>query len=180
MTLSCRAHYSSIYNEGKSYHLITIIHFRFEFFQLAIAAKRIRNSGVVVVSDMMNNQTSELIITANNSSELEQIDDCPWLEDYRSRYSPLIERWKVCGFFRDRDLEDINCYWLQFEPAPMLNHAVLAVLYSLMLLTGCLANAITVYILARYSSSSHLIASILPMLPSIYLHVRDDQKNRSS
>ena len=102
---------------------------------------------------MMNNQ-SEYIENSNGTyvggSEIEAWDICPWLEDYRSNHSSLIERWKLGGFFQDQDLIDINCHWLQFDPPPLLNHIVLIVLLSTILLTGCVANGITVYILARY------------------------------
>jgi hypothetical protein len=77
--------------------------------------------------------------------------NCPWLAEYQLRHSAIIERWKLCGFFEDDDFLDINCHWLQFEPAPLVNHLLLVCIFVFMLLTGCLSNIIVIYIFARYN-----------------------------
>jgi hypothetical protein len=74
---------------------------------------------------------------------------CPWLGEYRLRHSAIIERWKLCGFFEDDDLLDINCHWLQFEPVPLVYHLLLVCIFIFILLTGCLSNIIVIYILGR-------------------------------
>ncbi|EFX70796.1 hypothetical protein DAPPUDRAFT_346935 [Daphnia pulex] len=79
--------------------------------------------------------------------------NCPWLAEYQLRHSAIIERWKLCGFFEDDDFLDINCHWLQFEPAPLVNHLLLVCIFVFILLTGCLCNIIVIYI---FASSRHL------------------------
>lgn len=82
------------------------------------------------------------------------------IAEYRSRHSALVERWKLCGFFQDDDFLDINCHWLQFEPAPLVNHLVLFCIFVVILLVGCLCNAVAAYVLARYVASSRLCRPI--------------------
>lgn len=73
---------------------------------------------------------------------------CPWRETFRTRQAALIDRWKDGGLFADGDLDDINCYWLQFEPAPLVNHLALAFLFFVVSLVGGLANTLAIYILS--------------------------------
>lgn len=74
---------------------------------------------------------------------------CPWLVGFQFQYSSLIERWKLNGFFQEEDFLDINCHWLQFEPAPLVKHLILVCIFFLILVIGCFCNAVVVYILAR-------------------------------
>lgn len=75
-------------------------------------------------------------------------DECPWRDDYRARHADLIQQWKTNGIFSDGDLDDVNCYWLQFEPAPLLNHLILAFVIFVVSVIGCFSNALVVYILS--------------------------------
>ena len=91
-------------------------------------------------------------VTCSNCSEASSNGTdatCSWLAQYRSRHSDLIQRWKLNGFFDDDDFLDINCWWLQFEPAPLANHLILICIFIIILLVGCFCNALTLYILAR-------------------------------
>jgi len=84
----------------------------------------------------------------NGSLENAEGVNCPWREEYRSRQSDLIRRWKTVGIFIDEDLDDINCYWLKFEPAPLIAHLGLVILFLIVFLVGCSSNALVVYILS--------------------------------
>ena len=86
----------------------------------------------------ITNDSNEMI--ANSSSR------CPWLQDYLTREANLISRWKEAGLFVEADLDDINCYWLQFEPAPVIYHMVLAVLFLVIFFVGSVSNALVIYI----------------------------------
>lgn len=92
---------------------------------------------------------SSMFIEQSEINKSLELSSCPWLANYRFQQSALIERWKLCGFFQDQDFLDINCHWLQFEPAPLVNHLILVCIFILILLIGCLCNVIAVYILAR-------------------------------
>ncbi len=93
----------------------------------------------VIVNRMVGitNDSDEMI--ANSSR-------CPWLQDYISREANLISRWKEAGLFVEADLDDINCYWLQFEPAPVIYHMVLAVLFLVIFFVGSVSNGIVIFI----------------------------------
>ena len=83
------------------------------------------------------NQSGEIILDTFN---------CPWREDYLSREAILISRWKEAGLFVETDLNDINCYWLKFEPAPVIYHMVLAVLFLVIFFVGSVSNGIVIFI----------------------------------
>lgn len=72
---------------------------------------------------------------------------CPWRDQFRKKESALIERWKIGGLFVDTDLEDINCYWLQFEPVPLPSHIILAFIFFAIFAVGSLSNALVIYIM---------------------------------
>ncbi len=83
------------------------------------------------------NQSYEIIIDTVN---------CPWRQNYLSRDANLISRWKEAGFFVETDLNDINCYWLKFEPAPVIYHMALAVLFLVIFFVGSVSNGIVIFI----------------------------------
>lgn len=91
-----------------------------------------------------NNNISYSTMAANISSN----SSCPWLEVFRDRESALIERWKKGGVFVDSDLEDINCYWFQFDPVPLTSHLILAFLFFAVSGVGSATNALVFYIMA--------------------------------
>jgi len=83
------------------------------------------------------NQSYEIIIDTVN---------CPWRQNYLSREANLISRWKEAGLFVETDLNDINCYWLKFEPAPVIYHMALAVLFLVIFFVGSVSNGIVIFI----------------------------------
>jgi len=73
---------------------------------------------------------------------------CPWREEFRKKEAALIERWKAGGVFNDSYLEEINCYWFQFDPAPIISHLLLGLLLFLVFAIGTVSNALVVYIMS--------------------------------
>ncbi len=84
----------------------------------------------------------------NVSSTIDPSYGCPWTKEFRERESALIKRWKENGIFVDEDFKDINCYWLQFDPAPFSHHLILALIFFIISTVGCTCNAMVVYLLA--------------------------------
>lgn len=79
------------------------------------------------------------------------------MNKFYSHYIALFQRncmWsgstlsKDGGIFVDSELNDINCYWLQFEPAPLMNHLVLALIFFLVFVIGFSSNTLVLYIMA--------------------------------
>jgi len=85
----------------------------------------------------LTNQSNEIILDSVN---------CPWRQDYLSREANLISHWKEAGLFVETDLNDINCYWLKFEPAPVIYHMALAVLFLLIFFVGSVSNGFVIFI----------------------------------
>ncbi len=73
---------------------------------------------------------------------------CSWREEFRLKNSILIQHWRTVGFFVDSELDDINCYWFQFEVAPVINHLILGIIFLIIFVIGTLANALVVYIMS--------------------------------
>ena len=46
-------------------------------------------------------------------------------------------------------MEDINCYWLQFDLPPMANHLLLALVFFILFVGGASSNSLVIYILAK-------------------------------
>jgi len=97
----------------------------------------------------MVNIEEKLISLTNQSSEI-ILDNskCPWRQDYLSREAILISHWKESGLFVETDLNDINCYWLKFEPAPVIYHMVLAVLFLVIFFVGSVSNGFVISIIS--------------------------------
>lgn len=84
-----------------------------------------------------------------NQSEndtLVELIDCDLL---RQRFLSVypVSMWKSNGFFEEKDLLDINCHWLQFEPIKPSSHFMLAIIYVIVFVIGSVSNTIVVYIL---------------------------------
>ena len=76
-------------------------------------------------------------------------DDCQLLLDNFTAAYPL-DRWETEGWFdRHRDLLDINCHWMQFDPLRPSVHLILAVLYVAFFVVGVLANGLVIFIILR-------------------------------
>ena len=73
-------------------------------------------------------------------------DNCSWRKEYLLREANLISHWKQAGFFVEADLNDINCYWLQFEPPPVILHMALAVLFIVVFFIGSVSNGLVIYV----------------------------------
>ncbi len=84
----------------------------------------------------------------NVSSTIDPGFGCLWTREFRERESALIKRWKEGGIFVDEDFKDINCYWLQFDPAPLAHHLILALIFFIISAIGCTCNALVVYLLS--------------------------------
>ena len=85
----------------------------------------------------LTNQSNEIILDSGN---------CPWRQYYLSREANLISHWKEAGLFVETDLNDINCYWLKFEPAPVIYHMALAVLFLVIFFVGSVSNGIVIFV----------------------------------
>ena len=98
----------------------------------------------------MTNIEERLVGMTNQSGEIILNDvDCPWRQDYLSREANLISRWKEAGHFVETDLNDINCYWLKFEPAPVIYHMALAVIFLVIYFVGSVSNGLVIFIISR-------------------------------
>ncbi len=85
-------------------------------------------------------------ITNESDGILANSSGCPWRQDYLSRQANMISHWKKAGLFVEADLDEINCYWLQFEPAPVIYHMALAALFFVIFFVGSVGNGIVIYI----------------------------------
>ena len=60
-----------------------------------------------------------------------------------------VEQWKKEGFFEEKDLLDIHCHWMGFEPPRPYVHFLLAVIYLMVFLVGFCSNSLVIYIVSR-------------------------------
>lgn len=92
---------------------------------------------------------------ANRSLDSKSKDWCPLVGEpissllLRFQANYPIEEWKTEGLFKEDDLFEINCYWLQFNPMPVTNHFLLGVIFIIIFVVGSASNSTVIYILSR-------------------------------
>ena len=74
---------------------------------------------------------------------------CPELTVQHFKKIYPVEQWKKEGFFEEKDLLDIHCHWMGFEPPRPYVHFLLAVIYLMVFLVGFCSNSLVIYIVSR-------------------------------
>lgn len=77
-------------------------------------------------------------------------NSCPELTVGHFKEVYPLEQWKKKGFFEEKDLLDIPCHWMGFEPPRSYVHFLLAVVYLIVFLVGFFSNSLVIYIMSRY------------------------------
>lgn len=83
------------------------------------------------------------------TGDIENTLNCPKhiVEHFEKVYP--VKQWKEKGLFEEKDLLDIPCHWMGFEPAGPSVHFLFAFIFINIFLVGFFTNSLVIYIMSR-------------------------------